>query len=265
MVRGSIQLMKDVLARVSLTGAAPAIAQLGVGPTEAEARRLLLHNWPEATVRVADASRAALLARKRDCPLSFACEDVEAFAGGEGNESFDLIIATSLDCTAETPVLASRLLKRVRPGGVLAVQMDLRDDALAVAVDMGHGDALPPRRPRPFEGGAFFDALLGPLCSELDVWSSTYTHRCADGDAAWELLRQRSVAPVLDALRAAGAPAGPYERECRERMCPRPRPDGSVLLPLRCAFLVASRPGLLDIYQEYASYHDHQLEKGWKS
>ena len=75
MVRGSIQLMKDVLARVSLTGAAPAIAQLGVGPTEAEARRLLLHNWPEATVRVADASRAALLARKPDCPLSFACED----------------------------------------------------------------------------------------------------------------------------------------------------------------------------------------------
>ena len=41
--------------------------------------------------------------------------------------------------------------------------------------------------------------------------------------------------------------------------------DGSTLYPFTRFFLVARRPSLLDVYSEYAAYHDHQLTKGWKS
>ena len=41
--------------------------------------------------------------------------------------------------------------------------------------------------------------------------------------------------------------------------------DGSTLFPFTRFFLVARRPSLLEVYSEYAAYHDHQLEKGWKS
>ena len=30
-----------------------------------------------------------------------------------------------------------------------------------------------------------------------------------------------------------------------------------------CAY--SHRPSLLDVYAEYAAYHNHQLDKGWKS
>ena len=41
--------------------------------------------------------------------------------------------------------------------------------------------------------------------------------------------------------------------------------DGSTLFPFTRFFLVARRPSLLEVYSEYAAYHDHQLTKGWKS
>ena len=41
--------------------------------------------------------------------------------------------------------------------------------------------------------------------------------------------------------------------------------DGSTLFPFTRFFMVAQRPSLLDVYMEYAEYHNHQLDKGWKS
>ena len=40
---------------------------------------------------------------------------------------------------------------------------------------------------------------------------------------------------------------------------------GTTIFPATHFFLVAQRPSLLDVYSEYAAYHDHQLTKGWKS
>ena len=44
-----------------------------------------------------------------------------------------------------------------------------------------------------------------------------------------------------------------------------PTSDGTTFFPFTRFFLVAKRPSLLDVYQEYSAYHDHQLTKGWKS
>ena len=46
---------------------------------------------------------------------------------------------------------------------------------------------------------------------------------------------------------------------------PQSRDGRTTLFPFTRFFLVAKRPSLLDVYSEYADYHDHQLTKGWKS
>eukprot|EP00965_Chrysotila_dentata_P252408 6210659-Pleurochrysis_carterae.AAC.2 len=37
------------------------------------------------------------------------------------------------------------------------------------------------------------------------------------------------------------------------------------LIPVSTLTLVATRPCLTDIYQEYSDYYNHQLDRGWKS
>ena len=74
--------------------------------------------------------------------------------------------------------------------------------------------------------------------------------------------------PGMQALGGEGSEAAnAFERTYRERLLEAypPRPDGSTIFPFRRFFLVASRPSLSDIYSEYAAYHSHQLDKGWKS
>ena len=44
-----------------------------------------------------------------------------------------------------------------------------------------------------------------------------------------------------------------------------PSRRGVTLIPQTHFFAVARRPSLLDVYSEYAAYHTHQLDKGWKS
>jgi hypothetical protein len=55
------------------------------------------------------------------------------------------------------------------------------------------------------------------------------------------------------------------DRERVARAYPVSRDGITTLFPFTRFFLVARRPSLLDVYSEYATYHDHQLTKGWKS
>ena len=43
------------------------------------------------------------------------------------------------------------------------------------------------------------------------------------------------------------------------------RADGSILVTSSHLCLLARRPSLVGIYAEYVDYHNHQLDKGWKS
>ena len=78
-----------------------------------------------------------------------------------------------------------------------------------------------------------------------------------------------SVQRVLQALGGEGSEkASEFEKLCRERLAKAYPPcgkHGTTIFPATHFFLVAQRPSLLDVYSEYAAYHDHQLTKGWKS
>lgn len=74
--------------------------------------------------------------------------------------------------------------------------------------------------------------------------------------------------PLIDACGGDGSEAAAaFEDAYRKRLRAAypPGPTGETLFPFRRFFLVAHRPSLLDVYAEYAQYHNHQLDKGWKS
>ena len=72
--------------------------------------------------------------------------------------------------------------------------------------------------------------------------------------------------PLLSSLRCSRirAPTLSDRRRVSEAY-PQSRDGKTTLFPFTRFFLVAKRPSLLEVYGEYAAYHDHQLTKGWKS
>ena len=72
--------------------------------------------------------------------------------------------------------------------------------------------------------------------------------------------------PLLSSLRCSRirTPTLSDRRRVAEAY-PQSRDGKTTLFPFTRFFLVAKRPSLLEVYGEYAAYHDHQLTKGWKS
>ena len=117
-------------------------------------------------------------------------------------------------------------------------------------------------------GASCGEALLGPLCAGLDMWSTTYVQRLTGSEPVYDYVRSTGLMPVLEAFGGEGSEgAAEFERLYRARLQEAypAQKDGTTLFPFARFFLIAKRPSLLDVYSEYAAYHDHQLTKGWKS
>ena len=231
--------LEDVLSRCKLSSKSPAVTTLT--GTMSEAAPLILAKWPACRHQHVDE------------------------ASPSNTQSFDLLLTGSC-----SPAQLAANLERVSPGGALAMvvsdppppQLALLRDA-AGSLDEPQAEqaarvaavAAPPP-----QAELYYDALLGPLCASLDVWRSTYTHRLPDAGAAWRCYAQASPALAGVELEAVGA-------ETRRRFVSTfpARADGSILVASSHLCLLARRPSLVGIYAEYVDYHNHQLDKGWKS
>ena len=197
-----------------------------------------------------------------------------------GGSLYDLVFASDSIGGGSALELTEQCLSRIRPGGTLALHTAHADQLVdEVASSLGLADALPAagNQHAPVE---YADKLLGPLCASLDMWTTTYVHPLTGEEPAYDYACGRLAdlpgggpsAAVLPHVHAAlggaeseAARAFDAEYRTRLRAAYPPSRGGVTLLPLTCFFLVARRPSLLDVYSEYAAYHDHQLEKGWKS
>jgi trans-aconitate methyltransferase len=127
---------------------------------------------------------------------------------------------------------------------------------------------------------ALVASLTSPLCSSVEMWSTTYFLQLRGDDAVYEYMRPRALSRLLRRLahdpaaassaaaaRKAAESAAELDASFRKRLASAfpPACPGTTLLPVTRFFLVARRPSLLDVYKDYATYHDHQLTKGWKS
>jgi len=233
---------RELLARVPLEQA-ERVVDLGCGPGNSTA--LLRERWPRARVIGVDNSPEMLERARRDYPD---LEWVEADAGSfVADAELDLLFANALlQWLPQHEQVFPRLLRQLRPGGALAVQMP-------------HNFAEPSHRwmrelPGPWQertaavrvqspvrGPAFYYDLLAPEARYVDVWETRYEHVMADAQSIVEWVKGTGLRPYLDAL--DGAERAQYLEAYTQAIAASypQRSDGKRLFSFPRLFIVALR------------------------
>ncbi len=220
------------------------IADIGCGPGNSTA--ILRQRWPDADVTGIDSSAEMIDHAKRDHPQSRWIEaDATAW---QPDDAFDVVFSNAaLHWMPDHRRLFARLMRFVRPGGALAVQMPYHYESPLHAVVFETARAEPwrsrmraARAALTHETAPVYYDILAPLAPRIDVWQTTYVHILDDHRALLEWVRGTSLRPFLDVLR------GEEERTRFEQMVldgftkafPA-QEDGKVLLPFPRLFIVA--------------------------
>lgn len=236
----------DLLARVPLDGATH-VVDLGCGPGNSTA--LLAERFPKADIVGIDSAPDMLAQARRSLPhLRFVAADLRDV---HPESPPDLIFANAvLQWLPDHAGLLPRLVRQLRPGGCLAVQMPdnldepshrlMREVAASGPWAGAIGDPAAARTPI-LGVGAYHDLLRGADCCTVDLWRTTYWHPLADAAAIVAWLQATGLRPFLGPLspeHRAGFLAV-YE-EALEAAYPK-QGDGRVLLAFPRLFLVARR------------------------
>jgi trans-aconitate 2-methyltransferase len=164
---------------------------------------------------------------------------------------YDVVFSNAaLQWIADHEDVYPRLLKRVRTGGVLAVQVPSNMDAPAHRVmrDLASShtwrDYFAPSSVREWhvdDAGFYYDVLVN-RATRLDIWETEYIHVMPDAESIGEWYKGSGLRPFLDALST---------EDCRNRFLNDyvaalrsvypPRQDGHVLFPFRRLFLIAHK------------------------
>jgi trans-aconitate 2-methyltransferase len=193
---------RDLLAQVPLASARK-VVDVGCGP--GNSTELLLARFPGADILGIDSSPAMIAEARQSVPdARFVEADASAWLPGADT---DLVFANAVyQWMPDHLSLFPRLLARLRPGAVAAIQMP---DNLAepthqlmrqVAEDGPWADrlsgaaraALPPVR-------VFYDALA-PAVSRLDIWHTIYNHVLDSPDAIVDWVSGTGLRPFIDPL-----------------------------------------------------------------
>jgi trans-aconitate 2-methyltransferase len=236
----------DLLAQVPLE-TADRIIDLGCGPGNSTA--LLARRFPRADIVGVDSAPDMLAQARRDLPdLRFVAADIRDF---HAETAPDLIFANAvLQWLPEHATLLPRLVRQLRPGGCLALQMPdnldepshrlMREVAANGPWAASIGDPAAARTPI-LAVDCYHDLLRRAGCTTVDLWRTTYFHPLADAGAIVAWLQGTGLRPFLSPLSAEHR-AGflvTYE-QALEDAYPK-RDDGRVLLAFPRLFLVAQR------------------------
>lgn len=206
----------DLAARIPLEQAAK-ILDVGCGPGNSTA--VLARRFPKAEILGVDNAASMIqAARERQPTLSFALCD----ASGEDLEAldtdYDVVFSNAcIQWIPDHPALLRRMLARLRPGGVLAVQTPMNYEepvhriiAEVCAKDKWQGKIGNPRIFYNLKPEEYADCLAG-LASDYTLWQTTYYHRMASHQAILEWYRATGLRPYLQALSEADRPV--FEKE----------------------------------------------------
>ena len=238
--------VKDLLACIGNYQDGCAI-DLGCGP--GNSTEMLRDHCPGLSVSGLDASADMIAqARARLPELTFETGTIEDWCG---SQSYQVILANaSLQWVPDHGSVFPELVRRLAPGGVLAVQMpdNLDEPAHRAMRDIaGRGvwkgilaNAAATRAT--IHHASWYFELLKPFARDVTIWRTTYYHVLAGGtDAVVEWFKGSGLRPYLAALvheqkiefladyTAAMADAYPSSV------------DGAVLLPFPRLFIVVSR------------------------
>jgi trans-aconitate 2-methyltransferase len=221
------------------------IVDLGCGPGNSTA--LLAARWPGARIVGVDRS-PDMLARARTSGLNVEWVEADATAFGPDAPP-DLIFANALfQWLPDHAALFPRLMARLAPGGVLAIQMPGNFDAPShmllaeTARDGPWADRVADQvRLAPVAAPAAYYEILAPQSGVLDIWTTEYLQVLHGPDAVLEWVRGTALTPFLARLEADEQEAFVAAYRARLRAAYPLRADDTVLFPFRRIFLVAQR------------------------
>lgn len=235
----------DLLARVPLEGADRAV-DLGCGP--GNSTKLIARRFPDAEIVGVDSSTDMLAAARERLPdRTFVEADIASWSP---ERAPDLIFANAvLQWLPDHETLLPRLLKTLKTGGALAVQMpdNLSEPSHAAMTEVARDGQWAARianaghaRSEILSGEAYFD-LLAPHATSVDVWRTTYLHPLDGAEAIATWLKATGLRPYLDPLDEAERERFLALYTDRLRAFYPERATSKVLLRFPRLFLVATR------------------------
>lgn len=233
---------EELLRRVPLK-AAERVFDLGCGPGNSSA--LLRERWPEARLTGVDNSPEMLRAARKSLPD---VEWIEADAASyEPPVPADLLFANAVfHWTPNHEQLFPTLLMRLRPGGVLALQMphnfqEPSHRAMREVPGPWLKRTAEVRSLTQVASAAFYYDLLAPRASKLDIWETRYEHVMKDAQAIVEWVKGTGLRPYLDVLEQSERTAYlEAYRNAVDAAYP-PRSDGKRLFSFPRLFIIAVR------------------------
>jgi trans-aconitate 2-methyltransferase len=236
---------RDLLAQVPL--ASPRrVVDLGCGP--GNSTELLIARWPQAEVVGLDSSPDMLRQARERLPRgTFVEADIVNWSPVADT---DLLFANAVfQWVPDHPAVFQRLLAALPLGGVLAVQMpdNTNEPALALMREVAAegpwattlASAAAARDDLPTIG-EYYDRLR-PICSQLDIWHTTYNHVMAGPQGIVEWFKGSALRPFLSALDADMREGFAAEYTARIAKAYPARFDGKALLRFPRLFIVAVR------------------------
>ena len=234
---------RDLLAQVPLTSPGR-VVDVGCGP--GNSTRLLAARFPEAGLLGIDSSAAMLASAREALPRAvFVNADAATWLPDPDTE---LVFANAVfQWIPDHLAVFQRILARLGPGAVLAVQMP--DNCAEpshqlmqqVAAEGPWAEDVKdvPRAPLP-AAGVYYQALR-PLVARLEVWHTIYNHVLPEPDAVVDWMRGTALRPFLDPL--APDQRAEFLRRYRALIHTTfpPLGNGEVLLRFPRLFIVAVR------------------------
>jgi trans-aconitate 2-methyltransferase len=233
---------RELLARVPLAQPRRVI-DLGCGPGNSTA--LLRERWPAAHITGVDTSPQMLARARQDAPqIEWVCADAATYTPPE---PADLLFANAVfHWVGDHATLFPALLDRLKPGGVLAVQMPESFDLPSHRLMREVRAALAPGDPvkgaaAPIGDPAFYYDLLAPWARTVDIWRTTYAQVMPDAQGIVEWVEGTGLRPYLADLDAGQRTAflDTYRRGIAAAYPA--RIDGKRLFPFPRLFVVAVR------------------------
>ena len=252
----------DLLARVPLDQPQQ-VVDLGCGA--GNVTQFIAQRWPQAQVTGVDSS-AEMLAKARTALPAVHWEE-SGIGTWQPAAPVDLIYSNAaLHWLPSHADLFVALMGKLKPGGVLAVQMprnwgapshtsiDAALDALGLtAAQRAAIDGAKLNTPVS-EPAQYYDWLM-PHAAQIDMWETLYTHVLTGENAVAEWVKGTALIPVMNGLKAlvgTGVGGISLENGLHQRFwndfCAKTnaaylrRVDGTTLLQFRRLFLVVTRP-----------------------
>src|SRR5262245_19893930 len=228
---------RDLLAAIDLP-AVHRLIDLGCGPGNSTS--VLAGRWPTAEITGLDNATSMIeVARNAQAQHRWIVGDISEWSMNE-LEQFDLVFSNAaLQWVPDHRSLYPRLIDRVRPGGVLAVQIPANFEALphllmrelapsGLRVKEWHAHDL-----------AFYYDVLSARVSRVDIWQTEYQHVMSNAEAIVEWYKGSGLRPFLEAMAVDQREnfLGQYTERIRAAYWA--RPDGKVLFPFLRLFVVA--------------------------